>query len=75
MTVDDVLRRWPQTAVIFRRYGLACLGCAVAPFCEIKAVADIYDLPQEQFMADLYTAIASDQDQAVSGRASSSPST
>lgn len=57
MTVDEVLRRWPETAVIFRQYGLACLGCAVAPFCEVTAVANIYNLPQEQFLADLRAAI------------------
>lgn len=57
MTVDDVLRRWPDTAVIFRQYGLACLGCAVAPFCEVMAVASIYNLPKEQFLADLFAAI------------------
>ncbi len=57
MTVDEVLRRWPDTAVIFRQYGLACLGCAVAPFCEVTAVANIYNLPKEQFLADLHTAI------------------
>jgi hybrid cluster-associated redox disulfide protein len=57
MTVDDVLRRWPDTAVIFRQYGLACLGCAVAPFCEVTAVANIYNLPKEQFLADLHAAI------------------
>lgn len=57
MTVDDVLRRWPDTAVIFRQYGLACLGCAVAPFCEVTAVASIYNLPKEQFLADLHAAI------------------
>lgn len=57
LTVDEVLRRWPDTAVIFRQYGLACLGCAVAPFCEVTAVANIYNLPQEQFLADLRTAI------------------
>ncbi|HRQ39803.1 MAG TPA: hypothetical protein PLD25_18000 [Chloroflexota bacterium] len=57
MTVDEVLQRWPDTAVIFRQYGLACLGCAVAPFCEVTAVANIYNLHQDQFMADLRAAI------------------
>lgn len=57
MTVDEVLRLWPHTAVIFRQYGLACLGCAVAPFCEVTAVANIYNLPKEQFLADLFAAI------------------
>jgi len=57
MSVDDVLRRWPDTVTVFRRYGLACLGCTVASFCEVRAVASIYNLPPHQFMADLRAAI------------------
>lgn len=53
MTVDAILKQWPQTAQVFRSYGLACLGCAVAPFCEITAVSEIYGLPQEKLIAEL----------------------
>jgi len=59
MTVDEVIRRWPETAKVFRQYALDCLGCAIAPLCEITAVAEIYNLPQQQFMADLRKAIES----------------
>lgn len=57
MTVDEILRRWPQTVQVFRSYALSCLGCAIAPFCEVTAVAKIYNLPEEQFLADLQQAI------------------
>lgn len=62
MTVDEILKRWPQTASVFRDYALACLGCAIAPFCEVTAVADIYGLPKEKLMADLRRAIAQSAD-------------
>lgn len=61
MTVDEVLRRWPQTAQVFRDYALACLGCAIAPFCEISNVATIYNIPVETLIADLKAAIAKSQ--------------
>ena len=61
LTVDEVLRRWPQTAQVFRSYSLACLGCAIAPFCEISNVAKIYNIPEEALIADLKAAIAKSQ--------------
>ena len=57
MTVDDVLKKWPHTAQFFRKYGLACIGCTIAPFCEIGKVADIYGLPAEAFLDDLRASI------------------
>lgn len=57
MTVDDVLKRWPQTAQLFRQNGLACVGCTIAPFCEIWKVAEIYGLPTEKLLNDLRTII------------------
>ncbi len=62
MTIDQVLRRWPQTAQVFRHHSLDCLGCSIAPFCDVTAMADIYGLPKEQFMADLLAAIETEED-------------
>ncbi|MCP4357817.1 MAG: hypothetical protein GY796_07370 [Chloroflexi bacterium] len=59
MTVDEVLKKWPQTAAVFRHYSPACLGCAIAPFCDVAAVADIYGLPKDKFLNDLQVAIQS----------------
>ncbi len=58
MSVDDALKQWPQTAHLFRQYGLACVGCTIASFCEIGTVADIYGLPPDQFLDDLRASIA-----------------
>lgn len=57
MTVDDVLKQWPQTAPVFRKHGLACVGCIIARFCEIGKVAEIYNLPPEQLLHDLHAVI------------------
>ena len=59
--VDEVLKKWPHTAQFFRDYALACVGCTIAPFCEIGKVAEIYELPQEQFLNDLRAAIENKQ--------------
>jgi len=57
MIIEDVLRQWPQTAVIFQQHNMACVGCAVANFYSIADAADVYGLPQEQFLAELMAVI------------------
>ena len=37
MIISDVLARWPETAVIFQKYNMACVGCVVAPFYELES--------------------------------------
>ena len=57
MIISDVLERWPETAVIFHKYNMACVGCVVAPFYSIEAAISIYRLDRDQFLQDLAAAI------------------
>ena len=45
MTIEEILARWPETAVVFHDYTMACIGCAVAPFCTVEDAAADYDVP------------------------------
>ncbi len=58
MTIESVLTRWPQTAIVFYQHNMACVGCAVAGFYTIADAADIYSLPQEQFLSELVSAVS-----------------
>lgn len=51
MTVSDVLTRWPETAAVFHRYNMACVGCPVAPFYSVSEAAQVYNLPADEFVA------------------------
>lgn len=53
MSVKEILARWPQTARVFQRFNMACIGCVVAPYCTVAAAARDYDLPLEVFVAAL----------------------
>lgn len=57
MNIEDALTRWPQTAVIFQQHNMACVGCAVANFYTIADAANVYGLPQAQFLAELMAAM------------------
>lgn len=57
MIISDVLARWPETAVIFHKYNMACVGCVVAPFYVIEVAISIYRLDRDQFLQELTAAI------------------
>ena len=61
MTIEDLLRRWPATAVVFHRHHMACAGCAVAPFYTLIDAANVYGLPPDQLLAEIRAAIQAEQ--------------
>ena len=63
MTVEAVLTRWPQTAAVFGRLNMACVGCPVAPFYTVSEAAAVYKLSSADFVKELEQAILSDSAQ------------
>ena len=57
MTVEEVLTRWPQTADVFNRHNMACVGCPVAPFYTVAEAAAVYQLSAEAFVSELEAVI------------------
>jgi hybrid cluster-associated redox disulfide protein len=53
LTVSEILRRWPQTANVFLRHRMACVGCAIAPFETVSEVSEIYQVNLEKFLQEL----------------------
>jgi len=52
------MARWPATAEVFNGHALACVGCALAPFCTVQDAATTYDLPPQQLSDELLAVIA-----------------
>jgi hybrid cluster-associated redox disulfide protein len=57
MIITDVLERWPAAAEVFTAHGMACVGCAVAPFYTIGDAALVYRLDSPLFIDELLAAI------------------
>ncbi len=53
LTVAEILQRWPQTAQVFLRHRMACVGCAIAPFETLTEVSEIYQVNTEKFLQEL----------------------
>jgi len=56
-TVAELLDQWPETAEVFHRNGMACVGCAVAPFYLIADVIEIYKLSRTEFLTEMIRVI------------------
>lgn len=58
ISVEEVLKRWPETADVFNRRNMACVGCPVAPFYTVKEAAAVYNLSPDSFIEELEEAIS-----------------
>lgn len=57
LTVEETLQRWPQTAGVFFRHRMACVGCAIAPFETLAEVSEIYEVNPDQLLQELQEAV------------------
>jgi len=46
LTIGEALRRWPASAQVFARRGMACAGCAMAPFDTVRDAAAAYGIDE-----------------------------
>ena len=52
-TLEELFQRWPETAVVFQRHQMACVGCVVAPFYTVADAANVYGLDEAAFLEEL----------------------
>ena len=53
ITVEDVLKTWPSSYTVFLNGKAECIGCFMQKFCSLHEVADVYEVPPEEFMDEL----------------------
>ncbi len=69
-TIEQVLADQPETIPVFLSYRLACVGCYMSLFCTLEDAVTTYNLPREQFQADLRQAANARLESYVEGAAS-----
>ena len=57
MGIVEIVQKYPQTANVFRKHGMGCLGCMAAKFENVEQGAAAHGINLEQLMADLNGAI------------------
>jgi len=58
LLVSEILARYPQTAPVFLKYQMLCVGCLVAPFHTVEDACLEHGLDEDAFRKDLTAAIA-----------------
>ena len=53
MSIEEVTHRYPQTADLFIRHRMGCVGCSLGLFHTIAEVAAIYKFEVETFITQL----------------------
>ncbi len=50
MTVDQVLKSYPESVKVFIQHFPVCIGCAFDRFCSMEDVAKEYGIPLIEFI-------------------------
>ena len=53
LTVDQVLKKWPQAFSVFTKHKTKCPGCFMQQFCTLNDVADTYQLSLEKLIDEI----------------------
>lgn len=56
MTIEEIIRRHPQTIPVFRRFGLECAECQIAAIEALEHGAGVHRLDLEQLLRELNAA-------------------
>ncbi|MFN8481989.1 MAG: DUF1858 domain-containing protein [Anaerolineae bacterium] len=57
MTLEEILNQWPETAAVFMRHRMACVGCDLAGLETLAEAASIYGLNLATFLDELRQAV------------------
>ncbi|MGN6564954.1 MAG: DUF1858 domain-containing protein [Thermomicrobiales bacterium] len=56
LTVNTLLERYPETARVFVRRRMHCVGCSIAGFESLASACRIYQQPLDEMLAELRAA-------------------
>lgn len=60
MSVNDLLTTYPQTAEVFVRHTMVCIGCTISSFHTLAEAAAVYDLDLSAFLDELQRTLKTD---------------
>lgn len=53
MKIDEVVKNYPKTPIIFMNHGLHCVGCAISQTETIEEAAKLHQIDLEKLLGDL----------------------
>jgi hybrid cluster-associated redox disulfide protein len=58
MKIEDVLRRFPQTIAVFRRFGIDCDQCQLSEYEDLEHGARVHGIDLEALLRGLNDSVA-----------------
>ena len=59
-TIEEVVKKYPETMVVFMKHGLHCVGCHVSTFESIEEGAMAHGVDVDALVIDLNKVISSE---------------
>ncbi len=53
MKIEDVLRKYPQTAAVFQRFGLDCAECQLSEYEDVEHGAKVHNIDLDLLLKGL----------------------
>ena len=53
MTIKEVIDTYPETAMVFMKYNVGCIGCLAASFEKVKDIATVHGIDIKALVKDL----------------------
>lgn len=57
MTIEDIMRSYPQTVDVFKRFGLDCNECQIAAYEAVEHGAGVHKVDIDELLDELNRAI------------------
>jgi hybrid cluster-associated redox disulfide protein len=58
MKIEEILRRFPQTIPVFRRFGIDCVQCQLSEYENLEHGAKVHGIDLQALLASLNEAVA-----------------
>ncbi len=53
MTIGEIIRKYPQTVSVFKKFGLDCNECQIAQFEAVEGGADVHQVDVDELLDEL----------------------
>jgi hybrid cluster-associated redox disulfide protein len=61
MSIEEIVRKYPETIPVFEKYGLGCVGCQAALFEDIQQGAEIHGIDIDTLLSSLNQVLKKDR--------------
>lgn len=55
--IDEIVRLWPESVVIFLANHIDCIGCDYDRFHSLRTALDLYNIDADQFLLELVDSV------------------